>query len=79
MKAAIYLRVSTNKQTVDAQRQELLEICRRRRSTEVAEFSDVISGAKVTRIGLDQMMSEVRRAADWIFCSAISWIAWGAA
>ena len=60
MKAAIYLRVSTDKQSVAAQRQELRDICRRRSWSNVTEYTDVISGAKFTRTGLDQMMGEIR-------------------
>ena len=52
MKAAIYLRVSTDKQTTDAQRQELREICKRRGWNNVIEYEDVISGTKFTRVGL---------------------------
>ncbi len=69
MRAAIYLRVSTDKQTTSAQRQELREICKRRGWTEVTEYSDVISGAKFTRVGLDKMMTEVRRGRlDVVLC-----------
>ncbi len=69
MKAAIYLRVSTDKQTTAAQRDELREICRRRGWTNVVEYSDVISGAKFTRTGLEQMMNEVRRGRlDVVLC-----------
>jgi DNA invertase Pin-like site-specific DNA recombinase len=69
MKAAIYLRVSTDKQTNDAQRQELREICKRRAWRNVAEYEDVVSGAKFRRAGLDQMMDEVRRGKlDVILC-----------
>jgi DNA invertase Pin-like site-specific DNA recombinase len=69
MKAAIYLRVSTDKQTTGAQRQELREICKRRRWNDVVEYEDVISGAKFTRFGLDKMMSEVRRGRlDVVLC-----------
>jgi len=69
MKAAIYLRVSTDKQTTSAQRQELREICKRRGWGGVIEYEDVISGAKFTRVGLDQMMTEVRRGRlDVVLC-----------
>ena len=69
MKAAIYLRVSTDKQTTSAQRQELREICKRRRWNDVVEYEDVISGAKFTRSGLDKMMSEIRRGRlDVVLC-----------
>jgi DNA invertase Pin-like site-specific DNA recombinase len=69
MKAAIYLRVSTDKQTTSAQRQELREICKRRGWGGVIEYEDVISGAKFTRVGLDKMMAEVRRGRlDVVLC-----------
>jgi DNA invertase Pin-like site-specific DNA recombinase len=69
MKAAIYLRASTDKQTTRAQRQELREICKRRGWNGVVEYEDVISGAKFTRVGLDKMMSEVRRGRlDVVLC-----------
>jgi DNA invertase Pin-like site-specific DNA recombinase len=69
MKAAIYLRVSTDKQTTNAQRQELREICKRRGWNGVTEYEDVISGAKFTRVGLDKMMTEVRRGRlDVVLC-----------
>ena len=69
MKAAIYLRVSTDKQTTGSQRKELREICKRRRWNDVVEYEDVISGAKFTRSGLDKMMSEIRRGRlDVVLC-----------
>ncbi|MEY2536412.1 MAG: hypothetical protein QOG67_152 [Verrucomicrobiota bacterium] len=69
LKTAIYLRVSTDKQTTSAQRQELREICKRRGWDGVIEYEDVISGAKFTRVGLDKMMSEVRRGRlDVVLC-----------
>ena len=69
MKAAIYLRVSTDKQSVRAQRQELRDICRRRGWSNVTEYTDVISGAKFSRTGLDQMMNEIRRGrVDVVLC-----------
>lgn len=69
VKAAIYLRVSTDKQTCAAQREELREVCRRRGWTEVEEFEDVISGSKFTRAGLDNMLAETRRGRlDVVLC-----------
>jgi DNA invertase Pin-like site-specific DNA recombinase len=69
MKAAIYLRVSTDKQSVAAQRGELRELCKRRGWSNLTEYTDVISGAKFTRIGLDQMMNEIRRGrVDVVLC-----------
>jgi DNA invertase Pin-like site-specific DNA recombinase len=69
MKAAIYLRVSTDKQTTSAQRRDLREICKRRGWDGVIEYEDVISGAKFTRVGLDKLMTEVRRGRlDVVLC-----------
>jgi DNA invertase Pin-like site-specific DNA recombinase len=61
MKAVIYTRVSTDKQTDDSQLNELREYCQRRGWTGVSEYRDVISGAKFTRQGLDKLMTDVRR------------------
>ena len=69
MKAAIYLRVSTDKQTTSAQKQELRGICKRRGWAGVTEYEDVGSGLKFSRTGLDRMMSEVRRGRlDVVLC-----------
>jgi len=60
MKTAIYLRVSTGEQTTDPQRLELREFCERR-GWLASEYSDVMSGARFSRTGLDAMMADVRR------------------
>ena len=57
----IYLRVSTDRQTTDSQARELREYCVRRGWHDVREFSDVSSGAKFSRTGLDALMREVRK------------------
>ena len=61
MRAALYYRVSTEEQTTKPQRLELLEYCRRRDWDKITEFSDRISGAKFSRIGLETMMAGVRK------------------
>jgi predicted site-specific integrase-resolvase len=61
MFTAIYTRVSTDKQTTDSQSEELRAYCHRRGWSEVREFTDVISGAKFTRRGLDELISQVRK------------------
>jgi DNA invertase Pin-like site-specific DNA recombinase len=61
MKIAIYLRVSTDRQTTDSQAVELREYCTRRGWTNVIEYSDTASGAKFTRAGLDALMRDIRR------------------
>jgi putative DNA-invertase from lambdoid prophage Rac len=69
MKAAIYARVSTDKQTHDSQLNELREYCVRRNWTNVTEFCDTISGSKFSREGLDRLMTEVRRSkVDVVIC-----------
>ena len=69
MKIAIYTRVSTDKQTHDSQLNELHEYCRRRSWTTFVEYSDVISGAKFSRQGLDKLMADVRRGKlDVVVC-----------
>jgi DNA invertase Pin-like site-specific DNA recombinase len=61
MRVAIYLRVSTDRQTTDSQAVELREYCSRRGWNHSRDFSDTASGAKSSRTGLDSLMKEVRR------------------
>src|SRR5215204_3503285 len=69
LRVAIYTRVSTDKQSHDSQLFELREYCQRRQWSNVAEYSDVISGAKFTRSGLDKLMTEIRRGKlDLVIC-----------
>ena len=69
MRVLIYTRVSTDKQNHDSQLQDLREYCTRRAWTDVEEISDVISGAKSSRKGLDQLMAAVRRGkVDLVVC-----------
>ena len=69
MKAAIYARVSTDKQTHDSQLNELREYCARRNWTHVAEYCDTISGSKFSREALDRLMADVRRSrVDVVIC-----------
>ena len=68
-KIAISPRVSIDKQSHDSQLAELDEYCQRRGWTNTTCFSDVISGSKFTRAGLDEMMKLVRRGKlDTIVC-----------
>jgi putative DNA-invertase from lambdoid prophage Rac len=60
-RVAIYCRVSTSDQSIEAQQLELREYCARRGWSDVREYSDVISGAKHSRLGLDAMMKDVRK------------------
>ena len=59
MKTAMYLRVSTEKQTVEPQRLELREYATRKGWGEPEEFEDTISGGKTSREGLDRLMGAV--------------------
>lgn len=66
---AIYLRVSTDRQTTDSQAVELRDYCQRRGWTGVQEYADVCSGAKSSREGLDRLMTDARRGRlDAIVC-----------
>ncbi len=70
MKVAIYTRVSTNHQSVEAQETELREVCERNGWEISAEYTDhAISGAKGRdqRPGLDQLMkAAIRREFDMV-------------
>lgn len=68
MKVALYSRVSTSEQTTEPQRLELLEYCGRRGWTDLCEYADRASGAKVTRIGLEAMMAAVRKGKIGVVC-----------
>ena len=73
MKAAIYSRVSTDKQTTDNQTQELLAVTERNDWTVEAVYSDVISGSKDKRPELDALMTSViRREIDIVLIWDIS-------
>lgn len=61
MNTALYLRVSTDRQTTDSQAVELREYCARRGWKDAREFCDVTSGATFSREGLDALMREVRK------------------
>ena len=58
---AVYLRVSTNHQSVDSQREELLGYCQRRGWQDVQAFEDCASGTAQSRASLDKLMALVRR------------------
>src|ERR1700746_1435104 len=63
-RAAIYVRVSTDKQTVENQVRELRQIAERRGWEVVEQYSDAgISGSKGRddRPGLDQMLKDAQR------------------
>ena len=73
MKAAIYSRVSTDKQTTDNQTQELLAVAERNDWTVEAVYSDVISGSTEKRPQLDALMeSVIRREVDVVLVWDVS-------
>ena len=62
LKTAIYMRVSPADQSVDSQRQELMEFIERRADLELAgEYADVISGTREKREQLDRLMIDARQ------------------
>ena len=60
-RAAIYARVSTGDQHVETQLLDLRELAKQRGFELVNEYTDVISGAKSKRPGLDRLMADARR------------------
>ena len=61
MKTAIYARVSTEEQTTENQSLVLEGVAKKMEWNVVETFTDVISGAKSKRQGLDALMKAVRR------------------
>jgi len=61
MNIAIYLRVSTDRQSTDSQAVGLRDYCKRRGWSDVVEYCDVASGARFSRDGLDALMRDVRK------------------
>ena len=60
-RAALYSRISTGDQHLETQLLDLREMANQRGLEIVREYSDVISGAKAKRPGLEQLMSDARR------------------
>lgn len=60
MTTAIYLRISTDDQTLDSQSRPVREYCQRRGWTDVTVYEDIISGSKDSRPGLNTLLSDVR-------------------
>ena len=60
-RAVIYCRVSTGDQHLETQLLDLRELAKQRGLEVVREYTDVISGAKQKRPGLDGLMSDARR------------------
>jgi DNA invertase Pin-like site-specific DNA recombinase len=75
-RAAIYARVSTGDQHVETQLLDLREMAKQRGFEIVLEYTDIISGAKSKRPGLDQLMADARRHRfDVVLVSAFDRIA----
>lgn len=76
IRLAIYARVSTPGQTVEPQLLELHGHAKNRGWPVAHEFTDIISGAKVSREGLDRLMVLVRdRAVDAVMVVKIDRLA----
>jgi DNA invertase Pin-like site-specific DNA recombinase len=60
-RAVLYARVSTGEQHPETQLLDLREMAKQRGLEIVREYTDVISGAKAKRPGLNQLMSDARR------------------
>lgn len=62
LRTAVYMRVSTHDQSVDSQRQELLEFIDQRDDLElVGDYADVISGVRERREQLDRLLTDARQ------------------
>src|SRR5207302_7606029 len=61
MRAVIYARVSTCDQHNEIQVRELTEYVQRRGWELVSVYQDTMSGAKVSRPGLDRLMADARQ------------------
>jgi DNA invertase Pin-like site-specific DNA recombinase len=60
-RAALYCRISTADQHLETQLLDLRELAKQKRLQIVCEYTDVISGSKSKRPGLDQLMTDARR------------------
>ncbi|MGC1969613.1 MAG: recombinase family protein [Candidatus Acidiferrales bacterium] len=60
-RAAIYARVSTGDQHLETQICDLREMAKQRGYEVAHEYTDVISGARAKRPGLDQLLADARR------------------
>ena len=75
-RTAIHARVSTGDQHLETQLLDLHEMAKQRGYEIVHEYSDIISGAKSRRPGLDQLMADARRHRfDVVLVSAFDRIA----
>ena len=70
-RAAIYTRVSTADQHPETQLYDLREMAKQRGYETVCEYSDVISGSKAKRPGLEALMADAgRRRFDVVLVAA---------
>ncbi len=60
-RAAIYARVSTGDQHLETQLYDLREMAKLRGCAIVHEYTDIISGSRAKRPGLDQLLADARR------------------
>jgi DNA invertase Pin-like site-specific DNA recombinase len=60
-RAVLYCRVSTGDQHLETQLLDLREMAKQRGYEIVLEYSDIISGSKAKRHGLDQLLADARR------------------
>ena len=75
-RVALYCRVSTGDQHLETQLLDLRELAKQRGCEIVLEYTDIISGAKSKRPGLDQLLADARRHRfDVVFVSAFDRIA----
>ena len=61
IKAAIYVRVSTDKQELENQRRQLIAFCERSGWEVFKIYSDIISGSKEQRPGFSQMFRDAHK------------------
>ena len=73
MRTALYCRVSTSEQTADNQVLDLQKVAQKMNWTVTETFTDVISGAKSKRPGLDALIKVVsRNEVDVVMCWDVS-------
>jgi DNA invertase Pin-like site-specific DNA recombinase len=60
-RVALYCRISTGDQHLETQLLDLREMAKQRGYEIAHEYSDIISGAKLKRPGLDQLLADARR------------------
>ena len=69
VRVVIYARVSTDRQSHDSQLTELKGYCGRRGWKDAEVITDIVSGTKSSREGLDRLMGAVRRGkVDVVVC-----------